>query len=290
MPRLLGWDDFEVILAIAEAGSLSGAARMLEVNHATIFRRLKAIESRTTTRLFERTSGGYLPTTAGSALAERARHMAAEVAHAERQLLGFDASLTGTLRITTTEALLGHLLMPLLADFNQAHPGITLEVTTTSQLHNLSRRDADMALRPTRHPPETLVGKQVGEIEQAIYVAQAMKVERTTPWVGPDATMGYHALERWMRQQGVDNLTVFRSDTTIGMFDAITAGLGQGVLPCYLGDSTSALVRRQAPIAALSTGLWLLTHPDMRRVASARTLFHYLAAALSERMVKESTG
>ncbi|WP_456268540.1 LysR family transcriptional regulator [Kushneria sp. AK178] len=271
-----GWDDYRLVLAIVESGSLSGAARRLGVNHATIFRRLKALERRAGTRCFERHDGRYVATTAGETIATTARKMQLAVADAERALMDGDTTLTGTLRMTTTDALLAHVLMPVLAEFRITHPGLVIETTTSAELHSLTRRDADVALRPTDHPPETLTGRQLGRLHQAIYVSADTVADESTPWVGPDAAMGYRSLERWMTVQGVDQRIGFRADSTLGMAHAVQAGLGQGILPCYLADRMKGLVRVGDPIAELGTGVWLLTHPDIRRTASINVLFEAL--------------
>ncbi|MFG6178512.1 LysR family transcriptional regulator [Halomonas sp. THAF12] len=276
----LVWDDLRVALAIAETGSLSGAARRLGVSHATVFRRLGTIERRLGVRLFERGRSGYVPTPAGEELAATASRVAAEVAAAERRLAGRDLRLAGTLRLTTTDTLLMGLLSPILADFRQRHPAIELEIAVSNQLFNLSRRDADLALRPTRSPPEHLVGRRLGDIAQAVYVRRGAATE--SAWVGPDRHLGDAALEAWMaaRTPGA----ACRIDTLLGMFAAVRDGLGRAVLPCYLADAEPALERLGAPIPELATGLWLLTHPDLRRVERVRAFMAHLAEALEARV------
>lgn len=280
MKKFDKWDDFRVALAIAESGSLSGAARVLGINHATVYRRLEKLEAHARVRLFERIAGGYAATPAGEAIIEQAKRMRDAVADADRYLVGQTALLTGTLRLTTTDALLA-VAMPVLAEFRRANPGIALEVTTSSERHNLTRRDADIALRPTANPPEHWVGKPLGRIQQAIYASRGMVLNADTPWVGPDATMGYRTLERWMSEQSVVSSTEFWVDTTLGMASAIRAGLGRGVLPCYLADPMPDIERLCAPIPALEIPLWLLTHPDIRRAANVRALFEAFSGGLS---------
>lgn len=284
MSSTLKWDDYRLALAIVEAGSLSGAARCLGVNHATVFRRLQALETRLEARCFERHDAGYVATPAGETLAATARRMRLATADAERALMGGDTALSGTLRITTTDALLADVLMPVLVEFRRAHPGIVIETTTASERHNLTRREADVALRPTDRPPETLTGRVLGRIRQAVYVSSARLstdgvVEETTPWIAPDASMGYRSLERWMNAHDLDRRIGFFADTTLGMATAIEAGLGLGVLPCYLAKKREGLVRIGESIPALETPLWLLTHPDIRRTASVNALLETLVAS-----------
>ncbi|MGM0559641.1 MAG: LysR family transcriptional regulator, partial [Pseudomonadota bacterium] len=151
------WDDLRVVRAIAEMGSLSGAGRRLGLSHATVFRRLGEIEARLGVRLFERARGGYSPTPAGEDLAATAGRVEAEVLEVERRLAGQDLRPAGSLRVTTTDTLLSGLLSPLFTEFRQAFPEIALEVSLSNNLFNLSRREADVAIRPVQDPPDTLV-------------------------------------------------------------------------------------------------------------------------------------
>ncbi|WP_136068630.1 LysR family transcriptional regulator [Modicisalibacter radicis] len=279
--RMGRWDDLRIALAIAESGSLAGAARRLGVNHATVFRRLGELERQLGVRLFERSRGGYVATPAGEDLAATAARVAGEVADAERRVLGQDLALSGTLRITTTDTLLAGLLTPLFARFRAAHPRIVLEVVVSNRTLNISRRDADIAIRPTLTPPETLVGRRVGRIAQASYTRADRHAEPACPaWIGPDPHLGYPVLEAWMARQGHDARVVYRVDSMLAMQSAVQNGMGCGVLPCYLADADCSLQRLGEPIDELAIDLWLLTHPDLRRTARVRALFGFLAESL----------
>lgn len=279
----LGWDDLRVALAIADAGSLSGAGRRLGLSHATLFRRLNDIERRLGVRLFERARTGYSPTMAGEELAAVATRVEAEVLGVERRLVGRDLRLSGTVRVTTTDTLLMGLLSPILADFRRSHPDIVLEVAVSNQLFNLSRRDADVAVRPSSSPPGHLVGRRVGSIAQAVY-ARADATAESVCWVGPDRHLGYTALDAWMAGNGLDDRCRYRVDTLLGMLAAARDGMGRAVLPCYLADAEPLLSRAGEPIPELATDLWLLTHPDLRRVARIRALMSFVAEAVGERL------
>ena len=126
--QMIRWDDLQIVLAIAESGSLSGAGRQLGLSHATVFRRLNDMEERLGVSLFLRTARGYTPTPAGEDVASTARRVQAEVLGTERRIAGRDMKLSGTLRITTTDTLFYGLLSPLFADFRERHPDIQLEV------------------------------------------------------------------------------------------------------------------------------------------------------------------
>ncbi|MGO2008477.1 LysR family transcriptional regulator [Vreelandella alkaliphila] len=286
------WDDLQIVLAIAETGSLSGASRALRISHATVFRRLSDMERRLGVTLFERSRTGYTPTLAGDDLTASAKRVQSEVNGAERRIIGQDLTLTGSLRITTTDTLFAGLLSPLLASFRQRYPDITLEVIISNQLQSLSRREADIAIRPTHKPPETLVGRKVSDISLAIYGQKALwqnaPLLLNTPlpldpvslqkeaWIGPDVHLGDTALEKWM----MDKRAAYKLDSMLGMQSAVRHGAGIAVLPCYLGDADEALLRLSAPIETLTTPLWLLTHPDLRRVARVRTFMEAMAEGI----------
>lgn len=280
--QLMPWDDLRVVLAIATAGSLAGAARRLDASHATLFRRLNAIEARLGVRLFERSRRGYAPTAAGTELAEVAERIAGEVQEVERRLAGRDLQLSGTLRVTTTDTLLMGLLSPIFADFRRAHPHIQLEVAVSNQRFDLARRDADVALRPSASPPQHLVGRRVALIEQAIY-GRPGDDPTEADWIGPDRHLDYDALATWLADAGLTDRCHYRIDTLLGMLAAARDGLGCAVLPCYLADAEPALCRLGEPIPALATELWLLTHPDLRRVTRIRAFMEFVAAALEWR-------
>ncbi|BCB59468.1 LysR family transcriptional regulator [Halomonas sp. A020] len=281
------WDDLQIVLAIAESGSLSGASRSLRVSHATVFRRLSNMEQQLGVALFERNRTGYTPTLAGDDLAASAKRVQTEVHGAERRIVGQDVTLTGSLRITTTDTLFAGLLSPLLARFRQQYPEITLEVAISNQLQSLSRREADIAIRPTRTPPDTLVGKKLANITQAIYGQKSHWQHRANPieprsletenWIGPDVHLGDTMLEKWM----MDKRVTYKIDSMLGMQLAARQGVGITVLPCYLGDTDDTLIRLTPPIDALTTHLWLLTHPDLRHVTRIRVFRESLQRHMS---------
>lgn len=192
MQKEILWDDLKTIMAIARAGSLSGAARRLSVSHATVFRRLGNIEQRLGAKLFERAHTGYTPTPAGEEMAAAAERIDVEVLGVERRVAGQDLRPSGTVRVTTTDTLLIGLLSPIFAAFRAAHPEISLEIAVSNQLFSLTRREADIAIRPSSTPPEMLIGRKIGVIAQAVYgrsetllSSDNTFVYQAATWVGP---------------------------------------------------------------------------------------------------------
>ena len=288
MNNKLLWDDLKIVMAIAEAGSLSGAARRLGVSHATVFRRLGDIERRLGAKLFERSRTGYAPTPAGEDIAVSAQRIEAEVLGVERRVAGQDLRPSGTVRVTTTDTLLAGLLSPIFAAFHRSHPEISLEIAVSNQLFNLTKREADVAIRPSLAPPENLIGRRIGAIAQAVYGRADTVISNvdtldlsTTDWVGADERLAYRALDAWMAAHGIDEHCRYRVDTLMGMLMAVRDGIGVAVLPCYLCDGDERLTRIGEPIPALATDLWLLTHLDLRRVARIRAFVDFVTQAVN---------
>jgi DNA-binding transcriptional LysR family regulator len=289
MNSRLHWDDLRIVLAVAAEGSLSGAGRRLGISHATVFRRLGEVERRLGVRLFDRGRSGYRATAAGEAAAAAARRVEAEVLEVERQLAGQDLRPSGSLRVTTTDSLLTGVFAPVLAGFRRAYPEIDLEVALSNQLFSLSRREADVALRPSSASPEALVGRRIATIAQAVYGHRDLVGGRSAAlalqeaeWIGPDEAMAFRALERWMAAEGHDRRCRYRLDSMLALAAAVGEGAGLAILPCYLGDADARLVRLGAPVPALATDLWLLTHPDLRPAARVRAFMDFIAAAAAD--------
>jgi DNA-binding transcriptional LysR family regulator len=285
MPRF-EWDDLRYVLAVASAGSLAGAARSLGVNHTTVLRRVSAFEARLGLRLFERLPTGYVLTAGGEELIAAARAIDETVTTLERKLAGQDLRLSGTLRVTATDTLMASILPGMLAEFREAHPGIRVEIAVSNLMLNLTKRDADVAIRPARDPPDVLVGRRIARIAFAIYGSPDYLARHrgagdlgSYRWVAPDDGLAGTSVAQWMRAELPESEIALRADSLLGLCEAAKAGLGLAALPCYLGDTSPGLVCVHRPIAAMETALWILTHEDLRRTARVRTFTDFAANA-----------
>lgn len=283
----MDWDDLRVFLTVERTGSLSAAARTLGVNHSTVLRRLRKLEADLAARLFEHLPTGYVLTAAGEALRDRLHGVEDEIDAARRALSGLDTQLSGAIRVTTADTLARGLLIPCLAGFRSVHPGIGLQLVVNNTFSSLTRREADVALRGTNDPPPHLAGRQLGRVQTALYAARDYwrRHRRSAPaehaWVAPDENLDHLAQARWVARHVPRERVTVRVDSLIAMVDAVEAGLGVGFLLCFLGDRARGLVRVAEPMDALDTQLWILTHPDLRRVARIRTFTEYLYEMLS---------
>lgn len=284
----LPWTDLQHVLAVADAGSVARGAKALGVNHTTVLRRVAACERTLGVKLFARSPAGYTLTAAGEEIAAAARAMHETVLSIERTVAGRDLRLTGTVRVTTTDTL-AHSLMPaVLMSFAAAQPSIALELTTTNVMVNLTRRDADIAVRPTSSPPPNLVGRRVAEVAIALYAAPSY-LARTAArrpldkhaWLAPDDSLASTTIAQWMRSELSHVTPVLRADTLTSLARAALAGLGVAALPCYLADPQPGLERVRGPIATMATELWVLTHADLRGTARVRAVSDHLVSGLS---------
>lgn len=284
----LAWNDFETVLAVVTAGSLSGASRALGVSHATIFRRLGDIEQRLGVTLFERSRTGYRPTLAGEELADTARIMDEAALAAERKVAGRDLEPSGEIWTTTTDSLLMGLLTPLFTQFQHKYPGIVLDVAISNQLFNLTRREADVAIRPSNRPPENLIGRPLTTIGQAVYGHRSLGLTpgasietlASQPWIGAGPRLQDLALDQWMDNNELKAACIYRVDTLVSILSAIRSGMGLAVLPCYLADEDPDIIQLTDPIPDLEYGLWFLMHPDLRGVVRIHALMDFLTEAV----------
>lgn len=282
--RIDNWDDLRLFLAVARAGSLSGAAREVGVNHSTVFRRIGAFEDSLGVRLFDRLPSGYALTAAGEEMQASAERVEAEIAALDRRVTGQDLRLSGVVRITTVDMLAQGLLPRHLVAFRRAYPGIEIELTVGNATLSLTRREADVALRVGNQPPETLVGRRVGRLVFAVYGAaeagRATAPLAERPWIGLNAEHAplVSAFEAFL--PGVR--PGFRVSSVAAAIAAARAGIGLATLPCGIADLDPGLTRIAPLPESFTLDLWLLTHEDLRRTARIRAFLDFMAEVLAE--------
>jgi DNA-binding transcriptional LysR family regulator len=280
------WNDLSLVLAICRTGSLSGAARTLGVTHSTVFRRINAIEKSLDVRLFDRQPNGYVMTEAGEAVQRAAERIDEQVDALTRELLGRDLRLRGPLRVTSPEGLALKILGPALGSFCSKHTGIQMDLIITSDALRLSRREADLAVRVTRKPPENLIGRRICKFRFAMYASRAyLKGNEDTAledhqWILTDDGFEQLPPSIWKKKDRSSAQIVFTSNNVMATVDAAKQGLGVAPLPCFLGDAEDGLVRVIGPPEALTMDLWVLTHPDLRNTARVKALMTFLIEAL----------
>jgi DNA-binding transcriptional LysR family regulator len=280
------WDDLRLVLAIAEHGTLSAAAAHLGISHPTLSRRLQRIERRLGTRLFERTPSSLRLTAAGEEMRQLAQRLRDDIAALERRIGGLDNGLAGPVRLTAPDAVAEYLLPGILAEICKEHAGLTIDLVVSNEVLSLAQRSADIALRITKHPTETLRGRRVGTVAMAVYAARTLapsaprEALTDIPWVGFDSTLACSGPGSWVAKNVEASDIRFRANTLPGAAQAVRSGIGCGLLPCFVGESIPDLVRLGAPLPELAVPLWLLVHPEMAHVPRIRRACDALAVKL----------
>ncbi|MBC3909478.1 LysR family transcriptional regulator [Undibacterium umbellatum] len=289
----LDWDDLRYLLAVARGSSLSAAARVLRVTHSTVLRRVEAMEAKLAVRLFERLRTGYVCTEAGESLRRAAEQCETLIAQAEREIVGGDTRLTGHVRVTTAHVVAMYLLPAALATFHAHHSQIEVEVRTARARVDLARREADVAIRMSADVPDTLVGRQLGQVRIRVYGWHAAPclatikpqsllpleaLTRDFPWIGFDGQD--RSYDRWVDTHVPSQVVVARADHFPSATALIKTGMGISILPEFVASDVPGLRALSEPIPALQSPLWMLTHVDLRNTARVRAFMQIAGNAL----------
>jgi DNA-binding transcriptional LysR family regulator len=280
----MDWDDVRVFLAVAREGSMRAAGRALGVSQPTIARRLAAFESSFGgTTLFDRMPEGLRLNTAGKQLVATAQTVEDAALSLERRRAAASQVLNGTVRVSTGECAAGFLARCLsVGTGTTLPPGITLElVDELRQTANLTRRQADMALR--HEPPEggDFYISRAGSFACAVYRRRGAGVGA---WVTYTEEQAHYAPARWVQRQldKTGHPVALRASSMLMHLEAIRAGTGRGVLPCYVGDGHPLLERLSPPIAEIAAEYWIIVHRDLRRSACVRAVIGWMKALFAE--------
>lgn len=284
--QLANWDDLRVFLAVARSGSLSGAARSLQVNHSTVFRRIAGLEDTLDVRLFERLPTGYVLTPVGEEMLRIVEEIEDGVATLNRTVTGQDLRLSGTVRLTAVDMLAFWLLPAPLQAFRVAFPGIEVEIVVGNEALNLSRRETDIALRIGNTPPETLVGRRVGRLDFAVYAAPGYCAANPTADLAHHSWIGFDNAHAPLTRQ-LDLLLPgvrpgFRTNSVACAVRMAKAGLGLAILPCAIAEQKPDLTRVAELPGGFGLDLWLLTHEDLRHTARIRAVMDFLTPVLAK--------
>lgn len=276
-PRV-DWNDLRHFLALARTGSVRAAGASLNVSHSTVLRRVEALEEELGARLFDRSRDGFSLTQAGRDMVPGAERIESETSAIERSVLGLDRGLEGSISITCSDDWAAELTLAELRPFCDEHPGIELHVGTDSRLFDMSKREADIAIRtlPTGvRPPQHLIGTKLAPLKLGVYVALA-HADRLDPnasasqprWVAFDDAEAHRRLAAGTSFSELEAWGGFSS--LAAMVSAIRLGYGIGMLPIHVGDAEAQLRRVDDGEAPHLGDLWLLSHPDLRTNARLR--------------------
>src|SRR5215207_6526522 len=267
MQRRIGAGELEVVLAMVRAGTLSAAAERLGVDASTVFRSLQRIERSIGQTLFERSRSGYVANELAQALAEQAERVESALEAARLAANAEPDQASGAVRLTTTDTILHGLVAPALRALQAAHPLLSYELHVGNEPASLTRRDADIAVRATKRPPQHLVGRHLGPIRVALYAARKSGIKRyedvlkgLAAWIGPDDALPEHPSVVWRRKQFPRVVPQYRVTSILTVMELVALDLGVGILPLFVAQGRKDIVALTDALDDAQTELWLLTH------------------------------
>jgi DNA-binding transcriptional LysR family regulator len=291
----MDWDDLRYFLAVHRRGSHKKAARFLRVAPTTVSRRIAALESGLHASLFVRTPERLQTTPAGLALLPRAERVEAEVQASERELHANQATLAGPLRVTGGDALINHVVVPAMGELFAAHPELVIELRTETAIVDLSRREADVALRLVRPKEPSLVARDLGELPFAVFASEAYLRRRGTPrtlaaaaahdFIGYDAALDHLSQVKWLKRAVPSPRFVLRATTITTQVIACAEGLGLALLPLFSAAREPRLRQLFPRQVGPTRALWGVFHADMRQNPSVAAFLGWLSQVLKGHVV-----
>jgi DNA-binding transcriptional LysR family regulator len=271
----MNWDDLKVVLALARAGTLAGAARDRGIDATTVGRRLAAIEASLRARLFDRSSSGYIATEAG----HRAIALGEEVERAVRDfqsvIEGTDQRIEGRVRMTGLDAIFNHLVIPRLPRLIDRYPGLEITFSSNLDFVDLSRREADIALRSREPQHPDSVGRRLGTLAQAAYSATSLATGPQPPLIGLPREYDGSDFARILAESFPSGNIVARGSSESHIHELVKAGVGIGILDCFVGDRDPGLHRVLAQPVWTQT-VWAEVHVSMSRAPRIRLVMDFL--------------
>ena len=285
--------DLELLVEIADTGSLAKAAKELRIHHATAFRRLCDLEKRAGALMFERLPHGYVPTPAAHKLLASARRLRVEMRNFDAQLREFDTEDAPPLRVTTSDGLASSFLPPLLRFFHEAHPDVAVDLVVENRILSVADRQVDIALRPAREVSGDMVCRRVAAMGYTLYASK--EYLRRCGSLDPNApnfkghsicgfseSVAYFTTAKWLQRHARDARVAAQCNSLTTMQGMARTGMCIAALPCILGNRDPQLVPLMPPIEAMQTSLWVCTHKRLRKVARVRLFLDFVYAAIEE--------
>jgi len=275
----MDWEDLRYLLAVERGGTLLAGAERLKVSPTTVSRRLRSLESDLATTLFDKLTHGAQLSEAGKRVLEVAAEVERLTDQLDAELHGLDQKLEGPIRVTSVDFLLRAWVADF-AEFRSKYARVELELTSTTNVVNLTQREADVAIRVAPSAPEHLIGTKHAEFMYAIYGGASLVESLGTcasysefPWLSWDLAFA-RSTDTWIAEHAAGAEIVLRLGNMNIMVDALVANLGLTILPCFIGDANPSL-RRVGAYFEGGLYLWVLTHPQLKNSARISTFTRF---------------
>ncbi|MCK0206566.1 LysR family transcriptional regulator [Starkeya koreensis] len=287
----MDWDHLRIFLAVARAGQMLAAGRQLGLDHATVGRRLGALEASLGTKLFERRTTGSELTAAGERLLAHAERVETEMLQAQSTLGNVDLALAGTVRIGAPDGFGTYFLAPRLGRLAEEHPSLAIQLAPLPRSFSLPKREVDIAVTLQRPAEGRLVARKLTDYTLGVYAARRY-LERTGP-VETLADVAGRLLVTYVADlvysPALDYFEAFREiearrlecASVVGQMEAVRAGAGIGILHDYAARAHPELVRL-LPEMAFRRSYWLVTHADIRDLRRVREVEDFIAGEVRE--------
>lgn len=279
------WDDLRFILAVAEHGSLSAAARVLGVNHATVLRRIALLEADNDIALFDRARDGYRLRPEGRVLLASLRLMEDAADRIGRSLAKSGKGFEGSFRLATTDAIASILLPKYLEALHEVHPNARVEIAVSNAPVDMARPAAEILLRPGHRLPPELSGENAGSVAFKVFgtpeylAANPGDTVEAHQWLGVMPSFARSTVGTWQLSRIGDGVEI-SADSFLTIAGLAERGLGLAMLPAFIGRNSDRLVQaRQFPDGP-TTGIWVATHPEFRRQDNIEPLVEFFAEAV----------
>ena len=278
--------DLEIVLAMVRTGTLAAAGERLGVDASTVFRSLQRIERGLGATLFARSRTGYLAGDLAQVLAEQAEQVESALEAARSAVHAVPDQVSGTVRITTTDTILVGMVAPALKALQAEHPNLSYDLRVSNELASLTRRDADIAVRATRRPPQHLVGKHIGSIRVGLYAGRTSGITYAdveagrTPWLAIDDAIPDHPSVSWRKRHFPKVMPTYFVNSLQIAAEMVGMGMGVGILPVVMAQERRDLVTLRDLQDANQSELWLLTHPESRHLRRIAVVYGHLAQML----------
>jgi DNA-binding transcriptional LysR family regulator len=288
---MFDWSDLRHFLAVAKHGSTLAAARALGVNQSTVHRRIDALERRIGHALVRRHPSGYQLTEFGEALLPAAQAVENAAIAVERQVQAYGNQLDGVIRLTCPEPLVSRITgSALLELFQERYPALRIEFVMSDRYLDLSKGEADIALRSGEPDDENLVGRKIGDSIWAVYASRSYVQQHGKPQrvediadhaiIGFDGTLINHRAAKWFAAVAPNARIAARNNSVLGVLHAVKSGVGVAPLPTAIADMHDDLVQVLPPVQELGRGWYLLAHPDVRKTPQIRAFFDFVTEKL----------
>lgn len=283
------WDEIRTAFQVARLGTVSGAAEVLGVHHATVIRHIDALEKRLGAKLFQRHARGYTPTEAGRDLLSVAQTTEDQFAQLASRIKGQGEVVSGELLVTAITGI-ADLISPVFAGFEAAHPHVLIRFLTDMRVFRLDYGEAHVAIRAGSQPQEPdYVVQPLTRLRTALYASRAYVEAHGIPsgiedlarhrLICHDNPESRAPFYRWLRAHVPDEAITFRITESEAAYEAVRAGLGIGFLPFRIGSTDPGLVEVMPPQSDWEAPLWIVTHVDLHRTLKVQSFLTHLRAA-----------